>query len=121
MGIKIITFLTSLLLISCATPVSPPPPYDYANEKKYAVAYCLYSIYENTEFSRDAGYVSGAYIQKGDFGLDMYEGIREYVNIYRKNKYRSKNERNLSIMQCVDLVESAELLDEMQRIANKNI
>jgi hypothetical protein len=68
--------------------------------------------YENTEYSKDAGYVSGAYIQKGDLGLNVYEAIRDYVTIYKQKKYLSKHDRNLNIMQCIgiDLIESAELL-----------
>ena len=108
MGIKIITCLSSLFLISCASTIAAP--YDYSNEKKYAVAYCLSSAYENSEYSKDAGYVSGAYIQKGELGLNVYEAIRDYVTIYKQKKYLSKHDRNLNIMQCIDLIESVELL-----------
>jgi hypothetical protein len=108
MGIKVITSLASLFLISCASTIASP--YDYSNEKKYAVAYCLSTTYENSEYSKDARYVSGAYIQKGELGLNVYEAIRDYVMTYKQKKYLSKHERNLNIMQCIDLIESVELL-----------
>ena len=112
MGIKIVTCFTSLLLISCASSLAST--YDYSNEKKYAVAFCLSSAYENSEYSTDAGYVSGAYIQKGDLGLNVYEAIRDYVTIYKHKKYLSKHDRNLNIMQCIDLIESTDLLDTIK-------
>lgn len=117
MGTKIIALLSSLLIVSCATSASS----SYNNEKKYAIAYCLSSIYENTEYSSDAGYISGAYIQKGDFGLDMYEAIRDFVITYKQKEYVSKNNRNLSIMQCVDLVESNQLQDVIEKAANQQL
>jgi len=39
----------------------------------------------------------------------MYEQIREFVTVYKQKKYVSKNNRNLDIMQCIDLIESEEL------------
>ncbi len=116
MGAKIITCLLCSIICSCA--VTSKSQNNFANEKKYAIAYCLASSYPESEFSSDARHISGAYLQKGEFGLDMYESIRQFVSIYRKNAYLSKHDRNLNIMQCIDLYESKGLVSSINEIAN---
>lgn len=100
--------LPLLLLCSCATTVKP---LDIKHEVKYAISYCLSSAYLESQFSKDAGYVSGAYIQKGSYGLHVYESIRGFVDLYIAKKYNSKHNRNLTIMQCIDLNDSIELVE----------
>jgi len=117
MGTKIATCVLCSIVSSCA--VTSNSQYNFNNEKKYAAAYCLAASYPDSEFSSDAKHISGAYLQKGSFGLNMYEDIRQYVSTYRKKPYLSKHERNLTIMQCIDLYESDELADLIQRNANK--
>jgi len=58
--------------------------------KKYDVAYCLNSTYSETEFSDDSKHIAGAYIQKGEYGIHIYEAVREYVDSYRTEEYVSK-------------------------------
>lgn len=82
---------------------------DLANGVKYAVAYCLSKTYTGSEFASDALYVSGSYIQTGRNGLPVYEAIREYVDAYLKTGYSSKHDRNLDIMQCLDLYDERDL------------
>lgn len=108
MGAKIaLATLCCAMTTSCATPdTTDRPP---LNEVKYAVAYCLSQAYPNSEFSEDAAYISGAYLQKGDYGIDMYEDIRDFVDNYRKEPLLSKRDQNLNIMQCIDLYESGPL------------
>ena len=89
------------------------------NEVKYAVSYCLSKTYQGTEFSSDAVYISGAYLQKGTYSLDMYESIRSFVDSYIQIKYVSKHDRNLDIMQCLDLSASTELGSVITKMANK--
>ena len=108
MGVKIVScMLCCLIITSCAA--SRTLQHDIANEKKYAVAYCLACSYPESVFSEDAEYVSGAYIQKGEFDLAVYEKIRDFVANYKKIPYLSKHQRDLDIMQCIDLFESKEL------------
>lgn len=119
MGIKIALCLCCVFFSACAT--SRGYLESHENEKKYAVSYCLSRSYPHTEFSKDAGHISGAYLQKGDFGLDMYEQIRIFVDSYKDKKYLSKHGRNLYIMQCIDLFESEELAKIIEKAANKSI
>ena len=108
MGTKIIILLMAILS-SCATANSTIISIN--NELKYAIAYCIFKSYPNTNIESDAKYVSGSYIQKGEFGIDMYEMLRKFVDSHRKNKYQSKHGRNLDMMQCIDLYESIELVN----------
>ena len=119
MGTKVVLAICCCILSACAA--SREGQKYPANEKKYAVAYCLSNSYPNSEFSEDSVYVSGAYLQKGDFGLDMYEEIREFVSSYRKKRYLSKHDRNLNIMQCIDLYESKDLEQLIGEIADNPI
>lgn len=116
MGTKIIACMLCCVVSSCAS--ASKTQYDYSNEIKYAIAYCLASSYPDSVLSSDALHVSGAYLQKGNFGLDTYENIRQYVSSYREKAYLSKHDRNLSIMQCIDLYESKELVTLIQKNAN---
>lgn len=117
MGAKIITCLLCSIISSCAA--TSIPQTNISNEKKYAIANCLANSYPDSEFSSDAKHISGAYLQKGEFGLDMYESIREFVSKYRKKGYVSKHDRNLNIMQCIDLYESEELVTLINEFASK--
>lgn len=110
--VMILTFLCS----ACAMTTEAP---NYSNEVKYAMSYCLSTAYPDAVFSKDAGYISGALLQKGRYGLDMYESIRAFVDLYRQEKYSSKHNRNLAIMQCLDLSTSTELLTQVRKIADK--
>lgn len=116
-GAKIITCLLCSIICSCAA--TSKPQINFSNEKKYAIANCLANAYPDSEFSSDAKHISGAYLQKGEFGLDMYENIRKYVSKYREKAYLSKHGRNLNIMQCIDLYESKELVSSINEFANK--
>ncbi len=116
MGTKIILCICCLYLNACA--ISSNTLTVPENEKKYAVAYCLSNSYPDSAFSKDAGYIAGAYLEKGNFGLDMYEGIREFVSSYREKSYVSKHDRNLKIMQCIDLFESKELEQLIENTSN---
>ena len=107
MGIKIVCMASFILLSACTTMQEGTKSLN--NEKKYAVAYCLSKTYSDSQTSKDTGYISGVYLQKGDFGLDMYEEIRAFVSLYKEKPYNSKNERNLDVMQCIDLFDSKAL------------
>jgi hypothetical protein len=91
----------------------------YSNELKYAVAYCLSKSYPNSEFSEDAAYISGAYLQNGIYGINMYEEIRSFVDTYRNQPLASKYDKNLNIMQCINLYEFVPLKNLINEIANK--
>lgn len=119
MGTKITSIVAYLLLTSCATYAGQE--HKAANEIKYAVSYCLSLSYSGSEFSSDARYVAGAYLQKGEFGIDMYESIRGFVDEYMNTPYLSKHNRNLTIMKCLDLSDSDELANRINEIANKLI
>lgn len=107
---------SSLLFFSS---VALAQPSDVNHEVKYAVSYCLSSAYPESQFSKDASYVSGAYIQKGSRGLHIYESIRNFVDSYISKKYISKHNKNLVIMQCVDLSTSHEL-EQLLQVPSKN-
>lgn len=109
MGFRIIACLFSLSLIPCAAARDINAVPDISNEKKYGVAYCLSGTYPESEFSSDSKHIAGSYIQKGEYGIHVYEAIREYVNSYRMEKYVGKQGRNLDVMQCIDLYDSEEL------------
>lgn len=119
MGTKIVSVVAYLLLTSCAVHASQK--HETTNEIKYAVSYCLSLFYPDSEFSSDAKYVAGAYLQKGEFGIDMYESIRGFVDEYRNTPYLSKHNRNLTIMKCLDLSNSDELTHRIDEIANKSM
>lgn len=116
MGAKITWSIVCLAVSGCAA--VPELDQNIMNEKKYAVSYCLAEAYSESEVSRDARHVSGAYLQKGEFGIDVYERIRAFVDEYRKAPYASKHGRNLSIMQCLDLFGSNELAHSVEQGAN---
>ncbi|WP_281560801.1 T6SS amidase immunity protein Tai4 family protein [Thalassomonas sp. RHCl1] len=103
------------LCTSCAVIKEEPV---YTDELKYAVSYCLSKAYSDSVFSKDAAYVSGAYLQKGKYGLNVYESIREFVDLYRQEAYNSKHNRNLAVMQCVDLSTSSELRMQLRKMIN---
>jgi len=112
MGTRIII----LLLFLCSFCAAGDEELLFDNELKYAVSYCLSKAYPDSAFSDDASYISGAYLQKGKYGLDLYQSIREFVDLYRKEKYRSKHNRNLALMQCIDLSTSPVLLMRLKKI-----
>ncbi len=116
MGVKIVVIL-SVALSSCTN--ASITNIKQNNEFKYAVSYCLSQAYPETKFSSDSKYVSGAYIQKGEFGIDMYEKLREFVDSYRDKKYQSKHDRNLDVMQCLDLYGSTDLAAVIKSHVNK--
>ncbi len=114
MGAKLASaLLCCTMTASCAAPGAQD--YPPLNEVKYAVAYCLSKSYPDSEFSADAGYISGAYLQKGDYGIDTYEAIRDFVDSYRSQPLPSKHDKNLNIMQCIDLYESAPLKELIKK------
>ncbi len=119
MDIRIIFLVPIIFLASCASVHVKNTPHKINNGVKYGVAYCLSKTYPNTEFSSDSRHVSGSYIQVGSYGIHVYEAIREYVDIYQQKKYVSKHNKNLDIMQCIDLLESIELNDIINKSANK--
>jgi hypothetical protein len=116
MDIKVIFFT-----LLCSFSVTAMSASDNSNEIKYAISYCLSTTYPDSVFSKDAGYISGAYLQKGSYGLHVYESIRNFVNDYVKNKYVSKHNRDLSIMQCIDLSSSNSLIAVIEKVANKSL
>ncbi len=119
MGVRVVLSVCILGLCSCATAQGNKNRVsDIANEKKYAVAYCLGKTYPGSEFSSDAKHIAGSYIQKGRFGIHVYESIRNNVDTYRGKKYVSKHEINLDIMQCLDLYDSNSLKTVIRKSAN---
>jgi hypothetical protein len=120
MGTKLIAIiLCSLMTYSCTT--SDTKQSEHPNEIKYAVAYCLSRAYPESEFSQDAAYIAGAYLQKGDYGINMYEDIRSFVDAYQIQALESKHGTNLNIMQCINLYESISLKDLIKEVANKTM
>jgi hypothetical protein len=109
--------LCALYLSTSACAVAPDLNRGASNEEKYAVAYCLAVAYPESEASYDAQYVSGAYIQRGEYDIDVYERIRDFVDEYRKKPYVSKHNKNLSIMQCLDLYNSENLARAIKEAA----
>ena len=119
MGVRVVLYACILGLCSCtAAQGNKDRVSDIANEKKYAVAYCLSKIYPGSEFSSDSKHIAGSYIQKGRFGIHVYESIRNDVDTYRGKKYVSKHEINLDIMQCLDLYNSNSLEAVIRKSAN---
>jgi hypothetical protein len=120
MGIKLIAIcFFCVMSFSCA--VSNLNNIEYPNEIKYAVAYCLSRAYPDSEFSQDAAHISGAYLQSGDYGINMYEEIRSFVDAYRTKELLSKHGKNLDIMQCINLYESIPLKTLIKEIANNSM
>ncbi len=110
--------IITLLAIMCSSCAVATPKVGHDNEVKYAVSYCLSKAYEGSDFSKDAAHISGAYLQKGNYGLDMYESIRDFVDAYTQKRYVSKHGKNLNIMQCVDLSVSSDLSSVISKTAN---
>lgn len=107
MGTRIILIALFFVASGCAS--TPEQKIDYSNEERYAFSYCLAEAYAGSEVAGDARYIAGVYLEKGEAGIDAYERIRTFVDEYRKEPYASKYDRNLSIMQCLDLLGSQEL------------
>lgn len=114
MGTRIALLTVAGILLGCGAEGAKA---DYSREVKYAVAYCLGDAYPGTAFQEDAEYAASGYLQSGDYGIDMYEQIRAFVNEYRKETYASKHGANLAIMQCLDLSQSGDLEKLIQKVA----
>lgn len=104
MGVKVKLLLVILILYACTS----TEKYRIVEDKnsllvEYAVAYCLSKSYPGTDYSLDATYVAGSYLQKGDSGLDKY---------FEKN-YISKQGKNLVIMKCIDLFNKKQTIEEI--------
>ena len=112
MAVKIVLLMLTILLCGCVSTVEDR---SHTDELKYAVAYCLSKAYPNTEFSKDAQHIAGSLLQRGDEGLFVYEAIRNHVSDYRQSPYRSKQGRNLNIMQCLDLYDSEETIQVIEQ------
>lgn len=114
MGTRIVLLTIAALLLGCSTDGAHA---DHSKEVKYAVAYCLGASYPDTLFQDDAEYAAAGYLQGGDYGIDMYEQIKVFVNEYQKGKYVSKHGANLAVMQCLDLYQSEDLGKLIEKIA----
>lgn len=108
------------LLFICSLSATASTPIDRDNEVKYAVSYCLSKAYPDSNYAKDALYISGAYLQKGSYGLHVYESIRNFVDGYIQKKYVSKHDKELSIMQCIDLTTSNSLIVEIDKAVSES-
>ena len=113
-----------IVVVACSSlfsyAVNATPEHVNTGGVKYAVSYCLSLSYPDTVFSSDARYVAGAYLQGGNFGIDVYESIRAFVDEYRNTPYLSKHDKNLDIMRCVDLMGSDELYRLIGSLVNRS-
>ncbi len=116
MGIRMALFTLLFTAGSCA--VALESQQSITNEEKYAVSYCLAGAYPDSAFSNDARYILGAYLEMGEVGINVYQSIAAFVDEYKKKPYVSKNDRNLNIMQCLDLFGSEELAAVIRESAN---
>jgi len=119
MAIRIILIMAMISLSSCLSSKIINSADETRNGIKYGIAYCLSKTYAKTAFSSDSRHISGSYIQTGSYGIQVYESIRGYVDAYQQKKYLSKHNKNLDIMQCIDLLESRELKVIIEQSANK--
>ena len=88
--------------------------------KKMAVCLCLYeSIPLNDSIKRDDGSLA-AYVQTNSlFGIDDFEETQLFISNYLDSvKYNSKTGRSLSVMKCLDLYDSIELNNFVDRLAD---
>lgn len=113
MGAKLITIASLAFLVACSH-LAPKESGDSGGFLiEYAIAYCLSKSYVGTDYSSDARHIAGAYLQKGESGLDKYQSIRNYVDQHIEKDYTSKHGRNLEIMRCIDLVNYKETIESL--------
>ena len=106
------------MCVSVADTQEGATPPELNNEINYGIAYCLSQAYPGSEFASDSLYISGSYLQKVDFGIHVYEAIRDFVDAYRQKRMVSKHGRNLDIMQCLELSNSKEFRAVIEKSAN---
>lgn len=113
MGAKLVVIVSLVFLAACSHLSSKQNDTSGDILIEYAIAYCLSNSYVGTDYSSDARYVAGSYLQKGEADLDKYQSIRSYVDQYIEKDYTSKHGRNLEIMRCIDLVNHNEAIESL--------
>lgn len=70
---------------------------------------CLYKSFPEKDsiFSNEGS--GAAYLELGAHSLDAYLTVMESASLFAKKIYRSKNNRNLAIMKCLDFYNSKQL------------
>ena len=72
--------------------------------EKFAISQCLMRAFPNSPMLADAGRASGAYVELGTSGPDVYDKIVAVVQAHRARPYNAKSGKSLFVMQCLDLL-----------------
>jgi hypothetical protein len=78
--------------------------------KNYAFCRCIVQQAPNDSLLRHDGSLGG-YVEIGSYNEKAYSTIDSFVSKQKFEKYRSKNKVPLSLMKCLDLYNSKELMN----------
>jgi len=79
--------------------------------EKFALSQCLMRAFPDTPTADDARRASGAYVELGSAGEDVYGDIVVVVEAHRAKPYPSKSGGSLHVMQCLDLLDDPRLAE----------
>jgi len=75
------------------------------NLKKWGIAYCISQTVKISKIDSLSGFAQAAYFELGTHQGGAYTVIKKYVDDYVKKEYNSKHYQNLSIQECLDLID----------------
>lgn len=76
--------------------------------KKYAICKCLLQKFNSDTMLRNDGSIDG-YVETSSYSNLAYKIVDSFLTVYESSKYESKNQKNLYLMQCIDLMNNAKL------------
>ena len=79
--------------------------------RRFALSRCVAHAYPEPEVREDALDVAGAYLERGELGLDAYEAADALGKAFLKRALPSKSGAELRLMKCIELSESEALLE----------
>jgi len=56
-----------------------------------------------------------AYVENSDYGMEAFEAVFEAASVYADTVYRSKYNRSLTVMKCLDFYHSRELQELVKK------
>ncbi len=116
MAVKVVIVFSALLLSSCVvTKQDKESTSELELYKRYSLSTCVSDGYESKEIVSDAAAAARGYLEFGNLDLEAYTEAtflgREFLN----KEYKSKHGHKLTLMKCLDFINS----EELQRIYDK--
>ena len=79
------------------------------NFKNYALSTCLADGYKSKEIISDAAAAARGYLELGDLPLEAHTEATLLGRNFLKKTYKSKSGAKLTLMKCLDFINSHEL------------